>query len=238
MGIDAESRLVISVITGKRTGAMTRELIEDFAGRTGNVPPALITTDDCSNYASPLLEQYGNLVTPERTGRPGRPRKPYKQWPEGSAYATVNKDYRQGGVAAVDRKLVYGTGEDLAAALEASPVSAKINTSFIERQNGTDRCHNSRKARKTLEFSKDLVLHIAVTWLVFFGYNFCRPHRGLRRLLADGSYWQLTPAMAAGLADHPLTMAEILTTQVVGFAPSSRAILADFNLRRDRGPAP
>ena len=130
---------------------------------------------DPQNYAAPLLEQYGKLVTPERTGKPGRPRKPQKQWPDGSVYATVNKDYRRGKVATVHRTLVHGTQEDLTAALKASSVSTKINTSFIERQNGTDRCHNSRKVRKTLEFSKDLVLHIALTWVVFFGYNFLRP---------------------------------------------------------------
>lgn len=40
-----------------------------------------------------------------------------------------------------------------------------------------------------------------------------------------------------GLTGHPLTAAETHTTQVVGFAPLSRVILADFNLRRDKGPA-
>ena len=93
-----------------------------------------------------LLEQYGETVAPPRTGKPGRPRKTYKQWPDNAAYATVNKTYRKGKVAAVDRKLVHGTEEDLAAALTASACSDKINTAFVERQNGTDRSYNARKA--------------------------------------------------------------------------------------------
>jgi IS1 family transposase len=238
VGIDAESRLVIAVVVGKRTGEAARAVVGQFADRTGNVPPALITTDDCNSYAGPLMEQYGELVVPERTGRPGRPRRPFPQWPVGSAYATVNKVYRKGKVASVTRTLVHGTPEALQAALETSPVSTEINTAFIERQNGTDRNYNARKARKTYEFSKDLVFHLAVTCWVFFCYNFHHLHRGLRQRRPDGSYVQFTPAMAAGLAATPWTVAEIITTQVVGFTPPPRATTADFGNFYVRGPAP
>jgi hypothetical protein len=39
------------------------------------------------------------------------------------------------------------------AALKLSKVSNKINTAFVERQNGTDRGRNGRKTRKTYCFS-------------------------------------------------------------------------------------
>ena len=110
-----------------------------------------------------LLRQFGDTVVPPPTGRRGRPRKAYKQWPKDAVYATVTKTYRKGRVAAVDRKLVHGTEEELAAALDASSASTKINTAFVERQNGTDRSYNARKARKTYELSKDLLVHVAVT---------------------------------------------------------------------------
>jgi len=131
----------------------------------------------------------------------------------------VCKTYRKGRVAAVDRKLVHGTPEDLARALDGSSSSSKVNTAFIERHNGTDRTHNARKRRKTYEFSKDLLVHVAVSWWVLLCYNFHHLHRSLRRRLADGSYLHRTPAMALGLTDHPLTVPEILTTQIVGFVP-------------------
>jgi len=226
------------MVIGKRTGETVKEVIADFANRTGNIPPDLITTDDCNTYADVLLEQYGETVVPERTGKPGRPRKPLKQWPKGSVYATVNKTYGKGGVTAVDRRVVHGTEEDLARALEASSASSKINTAFVERQNGTDRTHNARKARKTYKFSKDLLVHQAVSWWVMFCYNFHFVHRSLRQPHADGSFLHRTPAMAAGLENHPLTVEELLTTQVVCFTPLLPVVLADFGPRHAPGPAP
>ena len=97
-----------------------------------------------------LLQQYGETVTPKKTGESGRPRKPYKRWPKGSAYATVKKTYKRGHVVATARKLVYGTAADLDRALRRSPQSQRINTAFVERHNGTDRNYNSRKVRKTV----------------------------------------------------------------------------------------
>jgi hypothetical protein len=41
--------------------------------------------------------------------------------------------------------LVFGTAEELERALEASPVSERGNTAFIERENGTSRLFNARK---------------------------------------------------------------------------------------------
>ena len=184
------------------------------------------------------MEQYGESVVPPRTGKPGRPRKPFKQWPAGAAYATVNKTYTKGKVSAVDRKLVYGTEQDLARALDASSCSDKVNTAFVERQNGTDRSYNARKARKTYEFSKNLILHAAVTWWVMLCYNFHHLHRGLRLRLAGGGYLHRTPAMAAGLAEQPLSVPAILGTQVVGFTPAAPVALADFGIPSAPGPAP
>ena len=184
------------------------------------------------------MEQYGETVVPPPTGRPGRPRKPFKRWPEGSAYATVNKTYRKGRVAEVRRKLVHGTEEELARALEGSSASATINTAFVERHNGTDRTYNARKRRRTYEFSKELAVHVAVSWWVVFCYNFHHLHRGLVQRLSDGSYLHRTPAMVMGLADEPHTVAEIVTTQVVGFAPTLPATPAAFRRRRAPGAAP
>ena len=50
-----------------------------------------------------------------------------------------------------------------------------MNTSFVERQNGTDRGRNARKARKTYRFSKDWQVHEAMTYLTLYSYNFCWP---------------------------------------------------------------
>lgn len=185
-----------------------------------------------------LLEQYGETVTPPKTDGPGRPRKPFKRWPEGSAYATVNKTYKRGKVVATERKLVHGTAADLESALRQSRQSRQINTAFVERQNGTDRTYNSRKVRETCEFSKDLVMHAAVGWWVLFCYNFYHLHRGLRLNLPNGIFLHRTPAVALGLAARPWTIAEILSTSVVGFTPLPSSLHAALGLRYRVGPAP
>ena len=121
-------------------------------------------------------------------------------------------------MTAVNRKLVHGNEEDLFQALDSSSCSDKINTSFVERQNATDRSYNARKARKTYEYSKDLLVHIAVSWWVMFCYNFHHVHSGLRQRCPDGTYLHRTPSMAAGLESQPLTVRQIFSTQIVGFS--------------------
>jgi hypothetical protein len=198
----------------------------------------LITTDECNLYPEVLLEQYGETVAAPCSRPGGRRRKPVKAWPKGAVYGTVKKTYAKGRVTAVTRRLVHGTEADLKRALEASPASREINTAFVERQNGTDRTYNARKARKTCEFSKDLLLHVAVSWWVLFCYNFHHLHRSLRQTISPGCFLHRTPAMALGLAHRPLSVADILGLQVVGFIPSASPTVADFGLRQSSGPAP
>jgi hypothetical protein len=59
---------------------------------------------------------------------------------------------------------------------------------------------NARKARRTLRFSKRRRYHQAMSWISLLWYNFHHVHSTLGR----------TPAMAAGLADHPVTTLELL----------------------------
>ena len=73
------------------------------------------------------------------------------------------------------RKLVFGTLALLASFLAGSTASETINTSFVERNNGTDRGQNARKRRNTYCFSKNLEIHIAVSYFVGYGYNFMWP---------------------------------------------------------------
>ncbi len=69
-------------------------------------------------------------------------------------------------------RAVFGTMAAVVAALGLSSASRAVNTSFVERQNGTDRHRNARKARKTYRFSKDWRYHEAVTYLSMYIYNF------------------------------------------------------------------
>jgi hypothetical protein len=185
-----------------------------------------------------LLSQYGETVEPAKIGRPGRPRKPKKRWPPGAVYATVKKTYARGTVVATRRTLVHGTAQDLQRALRHSKQSDQINTAFIERHNGTDRNSNARKVRKTYAFSKEWVPHVAVSWWVLLCYNFHYAHRSLAQRLADGLLRHRTPAMAIGIADRPLSVADLLSTPVVGFHPTPPEPAVALGLRHAVGPAP
>ena len=81
-----------------------------------------------------------------------------------------------------------------------TPDVAKISTSYVERNNLTMRMSVRRLTRKTSAFSKKAANHVAALHLYFAYYNLCRWHRTLK----------MTPAMAAGLTDHPWTMEELV----------------------------
>lgn len=211
-----ESRLVVSLVPGRRTEGQTRALVKDFAQRAkGGKPPCLITSDVYKPYQTALLATYGEGVVPPRTGRPGRPRKAYLVPPEDLVYAVVHKIRRKGRV--VDTRLyrVFGSEAALTAALVASPVSRTINTALVERMNGTDRQLNARKARKTYQFSKVLDMHVAQSWLSVIDYHFCWDRRGLRLRQTNGTFQHRSPAIAAGLTKRIWSIDDLAHYQVV-----------------------
>src|SRR4051812_2718757 len=208
VAIDAESRLILCVVPGERTAENVAAIVGDVRRRTGGRLMDLITTDGYPAYEGAILDAYGVTVTPPRTGRRGRPRASYKVPPAGLTYAVVEKTREKGRVVSIATRVVFGTLAAVAAALGLSRASRAINTAFVERQNGTDRHRNARKARKTYRFSKDWRSHEAVTYLTLYTYNFCWPVRTLA-IKDEGRHSQpRSPAMAAGLADHVWTMAE------------------------------
>jgi IS1 family transposase len=215
VALDAESRLVVSVVPGERTAESVVAVVEDFKRRTGGRMMDLLTTDGYPAYEEALLDAYGETITPPRTGKRGRPKAPYKVAPKGLTYAVIEKTREKGRVVKVVTRVVFGTLAAVVTALGLSRASTAVNTAFVERQNGTDRHRNARKARKTYRFSKDWRFHEAVTYLTMYVYNFCWPVRTLRVKDAQGRWRQRSPAMAAGLADHVWSISEWLTFPAV-----------------------
>ena len=213
--MDPENKLVVAVVPGKRTAENTETLVAEFHRRTGGRLMRLMTSDDYPAYETAILHAYGETVTPPRTGKRGRPKGSYKVAPAGLTYATVTKRREKGRVVEIGTRIVFGTVAAVLLALGMSKVSRAINTAFVERQNGTDRHRNARKARKTYRFSKSWRHHEAVTYLSLYCYNFCWPVRTLRIEDDQGNWRKRSPAMAAGLADHVWSMAEWLSRPVV-----------------------
>lgn len=215
VGFDPEHRLVVSVVPGKRTVENTQAVVKDFKARTGGRTMNLITSDEYAPYRQAILEAYGQCVTPPRTGRPGRPRSPNWVPSPQLRYATVHKTREKGRVVKVETRVIFGSPSDVEAAVKASPVSRHVNTSFIERHNGTDRNRNSRKVRKTYCFSKDWDVHEAVTYYTMYSYNFCWPVRTLATRDRQGQWHDRTAAMSAGLTDHVWSSREWLTLPAI-----------------------
>ncbi len=215
VALDPAHRLVLSVVPGKRTAENVEALVQDARRRTAGRLLNLITTDEYPPYKQAILNAYGDEVIPPRTGKPGRPKAPYKTPPGDLRYATVHKTRCKGRVVKIDCRAVFGEREEVEQALVRSPVSNKINTAFIERQNGTDRHRNARKVRKTYRFSKDPHVHDAATYFSLYSYNFCWPVRTLRRRGPDGSWQPRSPAVAAGLTDHVWLLIEWITMPAV-----------------------
>jgi len=156
--------LVLAVVPGARDVEGTEALVGEARRRTGGRVMRLLTSDAYPAYEAAILHPYGEEVTPPRTGKPGRPKKAYKLPPAAPNYATVEKVRKKGRVVEILSRVVFGTMAAVAAALAGSRVSRSINTSFIERQNATDRHHNARKSRKTYRSSKDWRYHEAATY--------------------------------------------------------------------------
>jgi IS1 family transposase len=209
VALDAEHKLVLEVVNGKRTKENTELLVQKTAKRLKNKVPRLITSDEYKPYKKAILKAFGEKRPPRRTGRRGRPKGPRYRPKKELVYATVHKTRVKGRVTKIDYRTVFGTESEVQAALKASKCSRKVNTSFIERQNGTDRNRCSRKVRKSYCFSKDWTIHRAATCLSLYSYNFCWSVRTLR--CGDGNAGPCSPAMSAGLTDHVWTIREWLT---------------------------
>jgi hypothetical protein len=211
VALDAEHRLVLSVVPGRQSPEHTLLLVEDVHRRTGGRPLDLFTSDENPAYAAALLEVYGVAKQPRRQGKRGRRPKPVKVPPADLIYATVHKTRENNRVVGVEARVVYGRKAAVREALDNSAVSSTVNTVFVERHNGTDRNRNARKVRKTYCFSKAWQVHEAVTYFTTYSYNFCWPVRTLRQGSKRKGYQQRTPAMAAGLTDHIWTLEEWLS---------------------------
>ena len=108
----------------------------------------------------------------------------------------------------VVRTPVFGTPALLQTFLSRSTVSTTVDTSFVERHDGTDRHQNGREHRKTYGFSREMALHHAASCSIGYSYDFCWCVRTLRVAGENGHWRPRTPAMTAGLTDRAWSLWE------------------------------
>jgi len=217
VAFDPEHRLVLAVVFGKRFSERVHEVLKQVRERMAGRVPRLITSDEYSSYAQAIRRVFSQWVRPKRK-KGTKPRNPFRRLLPGLAYAMVHKHRENGRVAEVTTKVVFGTEARVQAALAASTASTHINTSFLERHNGTDRNRNSRKARRTYCFSKDWEIHRAEGYFTMYSYNFCWCVRSLAQRRDGASCIPRTPAMAAGLTDRIWTLNDWLKRPVLSLS--------------------
>jgi hypothetical protein len=169
---DPEHRLIVAVVPGARSPENAAEGVAAVRERTATVP-RLVTSEDYPADATALEIVFGVPVTEPATGPGRRPLLPPRRLPPELSSATVHKQRENDRVVAVERRLSVGTPAGLNVAWGASPVSRTVNTSFVERQHGTDRGPNARKTRKTYRFRKDWRVHEARTYFTPDRDNVC-----------------------------------------------------------------
>ena len=209
--VTADSKLVVSLVVGKRTQEHTNALVHDAKRRLrpGHLPA--IFTDAYTGYETALLEAFGRRYPAPRSGPQGRAPRPVLRWPQGLAYGQVHKQYKGRQIERVAVRAIYGKArlKHVLALLGYK----QINTSVIERHNGTSRLRNQRKVRKTLAFSKAQRYHRWMSWLAVGLYNFCQGHSSLKSV-QEAQVQHRSPAMAAKLTEHIWTVHEWLLCPV------------------------
>ena len=183
----------------------------------------LVCVDGLASYVTAFLKVFRNPIYTGRRGRPrlvladGLPAGPGRQ-----AYAQAARRRRQAARRAGHRgrrsrrcwrRPAPGTASTPPTSSGSTPPSAPARAAGAAGP-------RHRPQGRTLT---------AGMWLVGTAYNFCWPHDSLRQLapVGAGRKWQeRTPAMAAGLTDHPWTLHELLRYQVplpAGYPPSAGA---------------
>jgi IS1 family transposase len=155
VGIDADTKLVVSYLVGGRDAGWAKEFMEDCASRIKN--RVQITTDGLRVYLDAVEQAFGADID----------------------YAQLQKIY--GAVA--EHETRYSPAKCIGCDMKTvsgNPDPKHVSTSYIERQNLTMRMHMRRFTRLTNAFSKKVENHAHSVALHYMFYNFCRVHQTLR----------------------------------------------------------
>jgi IS1 family transposase len=155
VGIDADTKLVVSYLVGGRGADWALDFMKDCASRIkGRVQ---VTTDGHKAYISAVEDSFGADVD----------------------YAQLQKIYG----ASLENETRYSPATCIGCEMKVvsgDPDPKHVSTSYVERQNLTMRMHMRRFTRLTNAFSKKLDNHACAVALHFMYCNYVRIHQTLR----------------------------------------------------------
>ena len=211
LAIMVSTRLWIAVeVSKKRDSDLTDNLMRQVRRCARSLCAILICTDGFAAYPKSIIKAFRYKV--KTTPGPGASKKVV--WPR-LYIGTVTKRTAKRRVTEVSRRMSYGQWRKAKRLIKASKGGKKLNTSFIERFNGTIRERFAPLTRKCrYAASKITTVHTGI-YLIGFVYNFCSPHYELSKSKTKGGYgFSCTPAMASGITDHVWSVKELLTYKV------------------------
>jgi len=156
VGIDAESKLVVSYLVGGRDSEWAKEFMNDCATRIVN--RVQITTDGHRAYLEAVEDAFGADID----------------------YAMLQKIY---GAPSDEETRRYSPAKCIGCDMKVvsgDPDPKHVSTSYVERQNLTMRMHMRRFTRLTNGHSKKIENHCYAVALHYMYYNFCKIHQTLR----------------------------------------------------------
>ena len=156
VGIDADTKLVVSYLVGGRDSGWAHDFMDDCASRIRN--RVQITTDGNRVYLDAVEDAFGADID----------------------YAMLQKIY---GAPSDEESRRYSPARCIGCEMKVvsgDPDPKHVSTSFVERQNLTMRMHMRRFTRLTNGFSKKVDNHRHSVSLHYMFYNFCRIHQTLK----------------------------------------------------------
>jgi IS1 family transposase len=153
--IDADSKLIVSYLVGKRDAECAHDFMQDVAARLAH--RVQLTTDALKSYLDAVEDAFGGDID----------------------YAKLVKLYGEGPASAgrYSRTICTGTIKER---MMGNPDKDHVSTSYVERQNLSMRMGMRRFTRLANAFSKKIESHEHAIALYFTHYNFARMHKTLR----------------------------------------------------------
>lgn len=192
---------MIDLRVGPRDLATAAELVASVAlcVPPGATPP-LMLLDNHLPYPAALLQVFGAVLHRRRKRRHGRRKDPGLKPPPGLLAGVVHKVRdASGNVVKVRARALFGSLKAIKSRVAALGIGTTVNTSHLERLNGTLRCQQARLTRRPRCVSRDGRRLQWSLWLWRDLYNWVRVH---------GSLGARTPAMAMGLSGRVWSVLE------------------------------